>query len=211
MSKKKKSLTEIDLKDCPSISHQIAKLIWPDLLKAIQGEIPFTAGYFMDAEPVSFRDGVFTIGFRPEFDEHLVLVNNLKNKVLISAKIAQLGHAPTRVEFVKLTADGQEETVPETVPAPDQKADPIQAIIDDRSKVYGSPAESMKNIGLIWTGLIQQHYGIELAHPIPAEIVPMMLACFKMSRATRVFKQDNFDDGHAYMRFAEEIQGGKKP
>lgn len=40
-----------------------------------------------------------------------------------------------------------------------------------RGEVYGDPALSHTNIGLAWTGLIQQHYGITLAHPIPNYLV----------------------------------------
>jgi hypothetical protein len=82
----------------------------------------------------------------------------------------------------------------------------IDRIIAQRGKVYGDPKQSHINIGFSWTGLIQQHYGITLEHPIPASLVAQMLVNFKMQRAWRVFHTDNFDDAHAYTQFAQEFQ-----
>jgi hypothetical protein len=87
--------------------------------------------------------------------------------------------------------------------------DIVSDTIAERGKVYGDPHLSHKNIGLSWTGLIQQHYGIELDHPLPASLVAQMMVCFKMQRATRVFHADNYVDAHAYARFAEESQQKK--
>lgn len=82
----------------------------------------------------------------------------------------------------------------------------IDRIIAKRGKVYGDPKKSHINIGLSWTGLIQQHYGITLEHPIPASLACAMLVNLKMQRACRVFHADNFDDAHAYTQFAQEFQ-----
>lgn len=84
--------------------------------------------------------------------------------------------------------------------------DPVAATIAERGKVYGDPYLSHVNIGLSWTALLQQHYGIELAHPIPAELVAQMMVVFKMNRAARVFHADNYLDAHAYVRFADDFQ-----
>ena len=82
----------------------------------------------------------------------------------------------------------------------------VGSTIDERAKVYGKPFESHQNIGLAWTGLLQQHYNIRLEHPIPASLVALMMCDFKASRSCRVFHGDNFVDLHAYARFAEEFQ-----
>ena len=85
----------------------------------------------------------------------------------------------------------------------------ISSVMTERGKVYGEPHLSHENIGLAWTGLIQQHYGIRLDHPLPSWLVEMMLASFKIHRASRVFHADNFLDCRAYLAFAEH--GQQKP
>lgn len=86
----------------------------------------------------------------------------------------------------------------------------VNDTIKERGKVYGDPFESHKNIGLCWTGLIQQHYGITLEHTVPPELVAQMMVSFKMQRAARVFKADNYLDAHAYTDFAEDFQQRNK-
>lgn len=83
------------------------------------------------------------------------------------------------------------------------KLDRIKAA---RGKVYGCPQESHENVGLGWSGLIQQHYGITLDHPLPSFLVNQMLCTLKLQRATRVFRQDNYDDLKNYVAFAEQGQ-----
>ena len=82
----------------------------------------------------------------------------------------------------------------------------LDAIKAERGKVYGDPQLSHENIGLSWTALIQQCYGIRLDHPIPSFLVSQMLVVFKMQRAARVFHQDNYDDARNYLEFAEKGQ-----
>lgn len=89
--------------------------------------------------------------------------------------------------------------------------DTVSAVIDERGKVYGDPQESHGNIGLTWTAIIQQHYGIKLEHPIPDFVVALMMTAFKVQRSARVYKDDNYVDMHAYARFAEEFHINKKP
>lgn len=81
-----------------------------------------------------------------------------------------------------------------------------QATIEERGKVYGDPYESHKNIGLSWTGLLQQHYGITLPHPLPASLIAQMMTTFKVQRSCRVYKDDNYLDARVYNGFAEEFQ-----
>jgi hypothetical protein len=84
--------------------------------------------------------------------------------------------------------------------------DIVSQTIAERGKIYGDPHDSHENIGLSWTGLIQQHYGLRLDHPLPASLVAQMMVAFKMQRAARVFHADNYTDAHAYARFAEQSQ-----
>lgn len=84
--------------------------------------------------------------------------------------------------------------------------DTVNETIKERGKVYGEPHLSHENIGMAWTGAIQQYYGIRLPHPIPAHVVELMMVQFKVNRAMRVFHPDNFVDLRAYAAFAEHGQ-----
>jgi len=88
--------------------------------------------------------------------------------------------------------------------------DNVDAVVQERGQVYGDPFSAHKNIGLSWTALLQQHYGIDLPHPLPAALVAQMMVVLKMQRAARVYHQDNYLDARAYTGFAEEFQGKPK-
>lgn len=60
--------------------------------------------YLLEAHPVSFEKGVFTIGFDPEFDDHRGLVDNSRNHELIKTKLAELGHHNCQIKFIKADA-----------------------------------------------------------------------------------------------------------
>lgn len=81
----------------------------------------------------------------------------------------------------------------------------VEDTIEERGKVYGDPFKSHVNIGLAWTALLRQH-GYDLEHVIPASLVAQMMVMFKMQRSSRVYKDDNYIDAHAYVKFADEFQ-----
>lgn len=81
----------------------------------------------------------------------------------------------------------------------------LQALSDQRAEIYGDPELSHDAIGLMWTGLIQQHYEKKLDHPIPAFLVAEMMVAMKTCRSVRVFHQDNYDDRKVYMSFAKSF------
>lgn len=85
----------------------------------------------------------------------------------------------------------------------------LAALEAERGKIYGDPQTSHENIGHSWTGLIQQHYGIKLDHPLPSWLVALMMVTFKAQRAARVYHADNFDDLKVYAKFAQEGQSQK--
>jgi len=85
-------------------------------------------------------------------------------------------------------------------------SDIVSETIQERGKVYGEPHHSHRNIGLSWTGLLQQHYGITLPTPIPPHVVELMMVAFKVQRSARVFHPDNYVDLRAYAAFAEHAQ-----
>ena len=78
--------------------------LWAQLIDAVGRVSPFTRGYLIDAHPVSFEKNVFVIGFDPEFEDHLGLVDNARNHTLLATKLAELGHANAMIKFIKAEA-----------------------------------------------------------------------------------------------------------
>lgn len=78
----------------------------------------------------------------------------------------------------------------------------------NRSRQYGDSTAGHRNLGLAWTGLLQNYYGIELPRPIPARIVLLMMAASKANRAAvpRAGQEDDYQDGRIYLELAEEAQ-----
>lgn len=73
----------------------------------------------------------------------------------------------------------------------------------ERDAVHGPAIPAHKNLGLIWTAQIQQYYGIELDEPIPAELVFLMMAGSKLTRASkRNYVRDDYIDGSIYIDLA---------
>jgi hypothetical protein len=50
---------------------------------------------------VSFARNVLTIGFPPEFEDHIALVDNSRNHALLQAKMAELGQSSAQVKFIR--------------------------------------------------------------------------------------------------------------
>ncbi len=93
--------------------------LWHKLLEALGRVSPFTRGYLIDAHPVSFEKNVLTIGFDPEFADHLSLVDNSRNHTLLSTKLSELGHPNAMIRFVKAEAPtGWQRPVAAAQPAP---------------------------------------------------------------------------------------------
>ena len=87
----------------------------------------------------------------------------------------------------------------------------VDETISERAKIYGAPIDSHTNIGLAWTGMIQQHYdGLRLPHPITPALAAQMMAVFKLIRSGRTYHADNYIDLAAYAKFAEEFQKEEK-
>src|SRR5262249_10262645 len=82
---------------------------------------PFTRTYLLEAHPVCLDKGLFTIGFDPQFEDHLGLVDNARNHALLQTKLSELGHANLRIKFIKTEAPArpaQPLVKPEAPPAP---------------------------------------------------------------------------------------------
>jgi DNA polymerase-3 subunit gamma/tau len=78
--------------------------LWAQLVDSIGRASPFVRAYFAEAHPVSFVKNVFTIGFDPEFADHLPLVDNSRNHTLVQTKLAELGFPNSSVKFIKAEA-----------------------------------------------------------------------------------------------------------
>jgi len=78
--------------------------LWSRLVDAVGRVSPFTRGYLIDAHPVSFEKNVLVIGYDPEFEDHLGLVDNSRNHALLATKLAELGHANAMIKFIKAEA-----------------------------------------------------------------------------------------------------------
>jgi DNA polymerase-3 subunit gamma/tau len=75
--------------------------LWRSLLEVVGRASPFARTYLLEAHPVSFAKNVFTIGFDPEFEDHIGLVDNARNHTILQTKLGELGHANAQIKFVK--------------------------------------------------------------------------------------------------------------
>jgi DNA polymerase III subunit gamma/tau len=89
--------------ETPPVSADLATL-WAQLVEAVGRVSPFTRSYLVDANPISFVKNVLVIGFDPEFEDHLGLVDNARNHSLLQTKLAELGHANCQIKFIKAEA-----------------------------------------------------------------------------------------------------------
>ena len=108
----------------PAPQDNLAQL-WARLLEAIGRASQFTRSYFLEANPVSFSKNVFIIGFDPEFEDHIGLVDNTRNHTLLQTKMLELGFPDVQFKFVKAEAPanrGDTPAKPSPPPAPSAAA-----------------------------------------------------------------------------------------
>ena len=86
--------------------------LWTKLVEAVGKVSPFTRSYLVDANPVSFEKNILVIGFDPEFEDHLGLVDNARNHTLLQTKLAELGHPNCQIKFIKAEAPVGEKIKP---------------------------------------------------------------------------------------------------
>jgi DNA polymerase-3 subunit gamma/tau len=120
--------------------------LWAGLLEAVGRVSPFTRTYLLEAHPVSFQKDVLTIGFDPEFEDHLGLVDNARNHVLLQTKLAELGHPNVQFKFIKAEAPARRATAPaepaaSPAPAPATKPPPTAP---GPAKAAAAPAAPVK-------------------------------------------------------------------
>jgi len=98
--------------------------LWGNLVEAVGRVSAFTRSYLLEAHPVSLARNVFTIGFDPEFEEHIALVDVARNHTLLQTKLAELGHPGVQIKFIKAEtpAGWQRSTEPAPVAQPASRA-----------------------------------------------------------------------------------------
>lgn len=87
-----------------SVPSENLESLWSQLVDAAGRASPFVRTYLLEAHPISFEKGLFTIGFDPEFDDHRSLVDNSRNHTLLQTKLAELGHAGVQFKFIRAEA-----------------------------------------------------------------------------------------------------------
>jgi DNA polymerase III subunit gamma/tau len=120
--------------------------LWSRLVEAVGRASPFTRTYLLEAHPVSFQKNVFTIGFDPEFEDHLGLVDNARNHTLLQTKLLELGHPNAQFKFIKAEAPATRaalaaEPAAAVPPAPAPTAPPKPAAA---AKSAAAPAAAAK-------------------------------------------------------------------
>ena len=113
------------MQDAPDVTSDL-ETVWARLLDAVSRVSKFTHSYLLQAHPVSFAKGLFTIGFDPEFADQLGLVDNSRNHELLRTKLAELGHANCQFKFIKADAQASRIAAPvTTVAASNVPASPV--------------------------------------------------------------------------------------
>jgi DNA polymerase-3 subunit gamma/tau len=93
----------VALHEAQPVSADLSEL-WTKLIEAVGRVSPFTRSYLVDANPVSFEKNILVIGFDPEFEDHLGLVDNARNHTLLQTKLAEVGHPNCQIKFIKAEA-----------------------------------------------------------------------------------------------------------
>jgi DNA polymerase III subunit gamma/tau len=127
----------VALQETPPVSADLSEL-WTKLVEAVGRVSPFTRSYLVDANPLSFEKNILIIGFDPEFQDHLGLVDNARNHTLLQTKLAELGHANCQIKFIKAEAPVGEKI---KLPAPIIPTAVPQAVPVAAKPVATAPAE----------------------------------------------------------------------
>ena len=125
------------------VSQDVSDLekLWTQLVESIGRASPFVRAYFVEAHPVSFANNVLTIGFDPEFAEHIALVDNARNHALVQTKLSELGFPSSQVKFVK--AEMPANRAQPANPAP-VVAVPVKAVTSSTAPKPVAPPAPMK-------------------------------------------------------------------
>lgn len=75
--------------------------LWKNVVDAAGRASPFVRTYLIEAFPVSLTSTLLTIGYDPEFEDQLSLVDNAKNHNLLRTKLAELGRPHLQIKFIR--------------------------------------------------------------------------------------------------------------
>ncbi len=117
--------------------------LWAKVVDAVGRVSPFTRTYLAEAHPVTFVRNLLTIGFPPETEDHIALVDNPRNHTLLQTKLAELGHPNASFKFIKAAAPAGMKpapTQPSAAPAP--TAPPPTAKTPAAPATTNAPAKS---------------------------------------------------------------------
>jgi len=123
----------------PAASSDLETL-WARLVEAAGRASPFVRSYLLEAHPVSFAKNIFTIGFAPEFEEHIGLVDNARNHTLLQTKMGELGHHNAQFKFIKAEPPANRAPAVIETPAPPVAVPQPKASVPPPSKP--APASS---------------------------------------------------------------------
>jgi DNA polymerase-3 subunit gamma/tau len=125
---------------------QDLEMLWARLLETVGRASPFTRSYLLEAHPVSLAKGVFTIGFDPEFEDHIALVDNSRNHTLLQTKLAELGHPGTQIKIIKAEAPaGRTALLAQTSVTPTPATPAPNSFTPDPAPTPSSPAPSKES------------------------------------------------------------------
>jgi DNA polymerase-3 subunit gamma/tau len=100
--------------------------VWSQLVEAVGRVSPFVKTYLLESHPVALTKTSFTIGFDPEFKDHLGLVDNQKNRAILETKLHEMGYHDISARFVQAEAPPGRVRHPSTAAAAQPKP-PIAA------------------------------------------------------------------------------------
>ena len=89
---------------------------------------------------MSFTKNLFIIGFDPEFEDNLGLVDNPRNHALLQTKLSELGHPNAQIKFIKAERPSD---YAETLAAP--AVEPVPPVVPRPSVPVAQPAAKPKS------------------------------------------------------------------
>ncbi|MCS1407444.1 MAG: DNA polymerase III subunit tau [Verrucomicrobia subdivision 3 bacterium] len=103
------------------------RVLWPQVLSYVADKGPFTHSYLQVAQPLALEGRVLTIGFPPQAQDHITLLEGRKNRVLLNEALKAAGLKCNDIRFVIANEladrfDAMAET-PEARPVPEAQSD----------------------------------------------------------------------------------------
>ncbi len=92
---------------------------------------------------------LFTIGFDPEFEEHIGLVDNARNHTLLQTKLSELGHPNMQLKFIKAERpEGAVAAAVEVAPEPVKAAAAAPVTAAKPAVAAAAPAPREKSVAV---------------------------------------------------------------